>query len=113
MKNFPAHPADEIFDNIKVISACPACGNKYYSGDAKILEEKESGHLVHIQCKRCKSSVVALILSNGMGISSISLVTDLTSDDVLKFKDRIAITTDDVIDSHIMLKNNEIDFRKL
>lgn len=111
MENF-GHIFDDNIDNTKVFSTCPICGTKYYSADAKILEEKDNGHLVHIQCKKCKSSVVALILASGVGVSSVSLVTDLTSEDVLKFKDSEPIRYDDVIDLHQSLKNNT-DLSKL
>lgn len=102
---------DEYPENLKVISTCPICNGKYYSSksyyaDAKILDERDHGHLLHIQCKRCKSCVVALIMSNGMGVSSVSLVTDLTSHDVMKFRARAAIQMNDIIDLHKELMNN-------
>ena len=108
------HIFDESLDNIKVVSNCPVCNTKYYSADAKILEERENGHLVHIQCKKCKSNVIALILASGVGISSVSLVTDLTSDDVLKFKDQNPISFDTVIELHNALsRDKDININKL
>lgn len=104
---------DEFFESIKVISVCPSCGAKYNITQAKILEERENGHLLHIQCKKCKSSVVSLILSNNYGVSSVSLVTDLSSEDVLKFKDREPVTPDDILDVHMFLLDKKFDLSQL
>lgn len=73
---------------------------------AKILEEREDAHLIHIECRRCSSSIVALILTGGIGISSVGLITDLTSDDVLKFKGTEDITSDDVLNLHQALEED-------
>lgn len=75
---------------------------------AKILEEREDAHLIHIECRRCSSSIVALILTGGIGVSSVGLITDLTSDDVLKFKDADDITANDVLDFYIALQDDSI-----
>ena len=112
MENF-GHIFDDNMDNIKVISNCPICNSKYYSSEAKILAEKNNGHLVHIQCKKCKSSVIALILASGVGVSSISLVTDLTPEDVMKFKDSAPISLDQIVDLHTILTHKKIDLSKL
>jgi hypothetical protein len=43
-----------------------------------------------------------------MGINSIGLVTDLTAEDVLKFKNYPAISSDDVILIHQFLEEKQI-----
>jgi len=96
-------------ESIRIISFCPVCNNKYNPIEAKVLEEKEEAHLIHIKCRRCQSSVVALILTSSLGISSMGIVTDLNSDDVLKFKTSKSISADDVIEIHqILNKKPEI-----
>lgn len=65
-----------------------------------MLDERDEAHLVHIQCARCGSSIVALIMSSGIGITSVGLVTDLTGDDVLRFKDEASLTADEVLTVH-------------
>ncbi len=43
---------------------------------------------------------MALVLTGGVGVSSVGLVTDLTGDEVLKFRRHDNIQTDDVLSFH-------------
>lgn len=94
-------------EGIKLISYCPLCSTQYNPLAARVLDEREDAHLVHIKCKSCNSSIVALVLNGAIGISSVGLVTDLTSEDVLKFKDANEITSNDVLDLHSELSNDQ------
>lgn len=91
-------------DNLKFVSYCPLCNSAYNPLEAKILEEREDAHLVHVRCRNCHSAIVALIVAGGLGVSSIGLVTDLSSEDVLRFKNGEPITIDDILDLHHKLK---------
>ena len=88
------------------IAACPLCRASYGKAGAKVLDERSGKHLVHIECVKCGNSVLAVILSSASGISSVGMVTDLTADDALRFKDFLGVSTDDVICLHEMLKIN-------
>ncbi|MFH1867314.1 MAG: hypothetical protein ABIJ81_04520 [Patescibacteria group bacterium] len=90
-------------DGLKLISYCPLCEKSYNPLRARILDERDGAHLVHIQCAECGSSIVALIMASSMGITSVGLITDLTGDDVMKFKDESRLTADEVISMHQML----------
>ena len=90
-------------EGLRFISYCPLCEASYNPLRARVLEERDDAHLVHIQCARCGSSIVALIMNSGLGLTSVGLVTDLTGDDVLRFKDEISLTGDDVLDVHQVL----------
>ena len=94
-------------DGLRLISHCPICNTKHNILKAKILEEKNNSHLIHVTCDKCKSSVIALILSNALGISSIGLVTDLDSEEVLKFKEGSDISCDEIIEFHQKLEKGE------
>ncbi len=72
-----------------------------------MVEENDEAHLIHIECRNCGSSIVALVLTGTMGISSVGLVTDLTSEDVQRFKGGNEVTVDDVIDLHQILQGEE------
>lgn len=90
-------------EGLRLISYCPLCEASYNPLRARVLEERDEAHLVHIQCASCGSSIVALILSSSLGITSVGLVTDLTGDDVMRFKDESRLTADDMIDFHQVL----------
>lgn len=100
-------------DGLKLISHCPICNAKHNILKAKVLEEKKGSHLIHVTCDKCKSSIIALVLSNPLGISSIGLVTDLDSEEVLKFKEGKNITPDEIIEFHKKLEKRENFIKKL
>ncbi len=88
----------------RLISYCPLCERSYESPlRAKILDERDGAHLVHLQCSSCGSSVVALVLTSSLGITSVGLITDLTGEDVLRFKDQLSVAVNDVIELHQLM----------
>ena len=95
-----------------MISYCPLCETNYNPMEARVLGEKEDGHLLHIRCKKCWNSILALVLVSNVGVSSVGLITDLTFEDVRKFCDRTTeVTVDDVIEVHNLLADDgEVDF---
>jgi transcription elongation factor Elf1 len=95
---------EETWEDLKTISRCPICNSKYTTAEIDVLERKEDAHLVCIKCKKCQASVIAVILANQLGVSSVGLVTDLNGYDILKFKNQSAVSFDDVIEIHQMLE---------
>lgn len=96
---------------------CPICGYKYNLERTKIIDTKEEDNgqatlLVHSDCSQCKSSVVFGISINGGEIFSMSMVTDLTSEDTRKFSARDPLSPDEVYAMHQFLENNNVDFIK-
>lgn len=110
MEEVYKHIFHEEGDNTRLISACPICGTRYRLEETQVLEEKTAGHLIYIQCRKCASSVVTLIYVHSLGISSMSIVTDLNSSEIMKFKDQPPLSEDDVIDIHCLLKNTSVRF---
>jgi hypothetical protein len=92
-------------ENLRLISYCPLCNTHYNPSEAAVLEEKDGAHLIHVSCNRCKSSIVAVIITGGIGVSSVGLITDLTSKDVMKFKISSPISEDDVIEAYELMRN--------
>ena|SRR3990167_5500774 len=87
-------------ENLRLISYCPLCSTHYNPSEAKVLEEKGGAHLIHVSCRKCSSSIVAVIMTGGIGVSSVGLITDLTGEDVLHFKDAKPVSSDDVIEAY-------------
>lgn len=94
-------------ESLRLVSFCPICNTHYNPLTAQILEEREDAHLVHAVCRKCGSSIVALVLTGGLGISSVGLVTDLNGQEVLKFRNVGAIQPDDVIEAHRLLHTEQ------
>lgn len=99
---------EDNMENLRVISTCPICNARYHSAELRVLEEKSDAQLVYIQCRKCRASVLAVVLANHLGVSSVGLVTDLSGDDVLKFRRQPVVSVDDVIDLHLQLQ--AVDF---
>src|SRR3989338_5904797 len=103
-----------LFDeNLKIVSHCPVCGSSYNPLEAHVLAEKSDAHLVLIRCRTCQTAVLAVIMSSSVGVSSVGLITDLSSDDVMKFQDAAPVTTDDVIELHQLLTREKALIDKL
>ncbi|MBI4122280.1 MAG: hypothetical protein HY461_03030 [Parcubacteria group bacterium] len=92
-------------EGLKMISRCPLCNEHYQPFQASIVEEKEEAQLLHIQCSKCQSSIVALIVSGHLGLTSVGLITDLTSSDVECFKDAPDVSEAMVLAAYAELKH--------
>ena len=100
-------------DDLRIIPHCPVCDSPYQNLKTKILEEKDDGYLVYIKCQKCLNSVVSFITNSANGVNSISLITDLSTADIIKFKDSEGVTSDDVIEIHQLLKSDNNLIEKL
>lgn len=98
-RSFSLYPSESL----RLISYCPLCNTHYNPLAAEILEERDDAHLIHVECRKCGSSIVALVLTGGVGVSSVGLVTDLSGEEVLKFRSRDTIRVDDVLAMHSVL----------
>lgn len=87
-------------EGLKLISFCPVCETRYNPMGAHVLGQEGDTQLVHVRCRKCQNSILALVLVNQSGASSVGLVTDLSYDDVLRFKNSRAISIDDVVEAH-------------
>jgi len=110
----PSNHASPFFDEgVKLISYCPLCESSYNPREARVLGEKDDSHLLHIQCGNCANAIIALVLISSVGVSSVGLVTDLGYDEVNRFKEAASVSTDDVIETHHLLKDEVSLFRRL
>lgn len=92
-------------EGLKFISYCPVCRSRYEQVEAKILEERDESYLIHLTCRQCGSSVLALVTAGILGVTSIGMITDLSSEEVIKFKETNSIVADEVIEAHQLLSD--------
>ncbi len=95
-------------ESLRLIAYCPLCEAPFNPLRARLLEEQDGAQLMHIECAKCSGAMVALIMSSPLGITSFSLLTDLTSEDVIHFKDETALSADEVLAFHGLLHKNSI-----
>ncbi|MBT5808485.1 hypothetical protein HOI18_04405 [Candidatus Uhrbacteria bacterium] len=96
-------------EGLKLVSYCPVCETRYNPMEAKVLGENGETHLLHVQCRKCSHSILALVLVNQAGASSVGLLTDLSFDDVMLFRENQKVSIDDVIDIHAKLDEGGLD----
>jgi transcription elongation factor Elf1 len=90
--------------DLRVLTACPFCNTSYSIRAARVLAQKDDGHVIHIECRSCGGSIVALILAGSIGVQSVGVVTDLTRHEVEKFSRDLPVTQDDVLDLYRLLQ---------
>ena len=87
-------------EGLKLVSFCPVCETRYNPMEAKLLGEQGETHFLHVQCRKCQHSILAMVLMNHVGASSVGLLTDLSYDDVVRVKAGSWVSVDDVIEVH-------------
>lgn len=61
--------------------------------------------LVHVDCAYCVSSVILAVSAAGMGlITTVGMLTDLTKEDAIHFKNTAPVSADDVLEIHNYFK---------
>lgn len=93
-------------DGLKLVSYCPLCETRYNPMQARLVDEDGDTHLLHVTCKKCENAILALVLVNEDGASSVGLITDLVYEDVLKFQNNREISIDDVLEMHQFLESD-------
>lgn len=107
MDMVPQNSPHPLGDGRELLSACPLCDASYNPMEARVLGEQEDSHLLHIQCRKCSNAILALVLVSSVGVSSVGLVTDLTFDDVVKYRESETVSADDVLEVHSLLQDDE------
>lgn len=87
-------------EGLKLVLFCPVCETRYNPMEARLLGEQGETHLLHVQCRKCQHSILALVLVNQVGASSVGLLTDLSYEDVVRVRSGQQVHVDDVIEVH-------------
>lgn len=91
--------------NLQIMTKCPMCDSSYEKEDIKVISKKDGTLSLYLSCKHCKSSVVMLLIMGNMGVTSISIPTDITEDDFEKVRQGEVVSYDDVLEMYKFLKN--------
>ncbi len=91
--------------DLKSFIRCPLCGQSYNSEKIKVLKKKDNAMVLYLVCPKCKSSVMAMITANPLGITSVSALTDVTEEDMERFKNKNPISVDDILELHTFLED--------
>ncbi len=112
MENFDKFP---YFSNedVKIIAYCPFCDADLNPVKARIIETNEDMQLVHIQCNKCSTFILALLMKTANGLTSVGMITDLNFNDVAKFKEVSSLSADQIINLHKTFSKKDISQKLL
>jgi hypothetical protein len=96
-----------LSEGLKLVSYCPVCESRYHPMDAQLLDEDGQTHLLHVRCRKCRSAILAVLLINTVGASSVGLLTDLSYEDVLRARLGGGVTVNDVLDVHNLFSGSD------
>jgi hypothetical protein len=92
---------------------CDKCGKPYDLSDVEILQSNDYSTIIHFSCKNCKARHLATFV-RPLGISSrMPVNTDLSIDEIKKFAGKKSVSSNDVIDLHEILKDNNFSIKEI
>lgn len=93
-------------EGMRIVSRCPLCDSRSNAMEARLLGENGDTHLLHIRCRKCANSILALVLISTSGASTVGMVTDLSFDDVMRLRRGRRLTIDDVLAAHVSMRDD-------
>jgi len=84
---------------------CPLCNKEYAPSNLQVVEQAGETILAHSHCPVCAGAVLSLLYKDFMGITLLGLVTDLSYDDTMRFKDTEAVDEEEVLNLYETLFN--------
>ncbi len=85
---------------LKFMGRCPICDKEYKKESARLFAQRQSANLVHINCVYCRSSLIAMIMVLGQGLSSVGMVTDLSFEDARRLHNVEPISLDEILEGY-------------
>lgn len=86
--------------SLRLIQKCPVCNHDYLEGKIQILEEADSSFLAYLTCGHCHSSLIVRVMTLPHGMVGNAILTDLSSNEVIKFADGEVLSSNEVLDVH-------------
>lgn len=75
--------------------------------DAYTIESTEDTSMIYTECPRCKSSIVAVVAMSGVGIVSLGMVTDMTREDVERFRVAPSMSSNELLEMIQLLQRKD------
>lgn len=92
--------------DLKFLANCPICSSPYNSKEIKILDKNEGVVTLYFICAHCKSAIVSAVSAGVLGVTAISIITDLGASEIDKLKNTESINSNDVLALYSFLKSN-------
>lgn len=89
------------------VSRCPLCNAGCRMEDAYTIESTDDASMIYTECPRCKSSIVAVVAMSGVGIVSLGMVTDMTKEDVERFRTAPSMSSNELLEMIQLLQRKD------
>lgn len=89
------------------VSRCPLCNAGCRMEDAYTIESTEEASMVYTECPRCRSSILAVVAMSGVGIVSLGMVTDMTREDVERFRVAPSMSSNELLEMIQLLQRKD------
>ena len=97
---------------IKSSASCPICaaGNsmpskKGHTISAQILDKDEEKSVFYLKCSSCGASMISTVSASENGGNAIVFMTDLSPNEISKFRKQQPINIDDVKEMQYLINN--------
>lgn len=84
--------------NLRLTQRCPVCKADQASAQLEILEELGSSFLAYLSCSRCGAALIVRVMTMPQGLVGNAILTELSSDEVMKFAGSPIVSHDDVLE---------------
>lgn len=102
---------ETLRSHFKVMQQCSVCDKSFKSTDIHTIEEVEDfSHLLHFSCSSCKHAIIVLVSKTDSGVGLMGILTDLSFDDVRRFKVREPMDEQALLENYSAL--HKISFGK-
>ncbi len=83
--------------DLKFLCLCPVCNCQYDSREIKILDKKDGIVTIYFTCAQCKNSIISAVNAGVLGVTAVSMITDLNISEAQKIKDTPAVCSDNIL----------------
>jgi len=90
---------------MRLISYCPVCESTYEAVQTQLLWQEGETRAFHLLCKKCNHATLTIATSTEVGASAVGIMTDLSYEDVVRFRLNHPVCVNDVIDAHLLFSN--------
>lgn len=94
--------------DLKFFAKCPLCNKQYNPKEIKVIDKKEGLVVLYFVCSHCKSAIVSSITAGVLGIMAVSMITDLSAEEVDMINREQIISSDDIIAIYNSFKDRSV-----
>lgn len=95
--------AGQMAETLKLVKRCPVCDREHGLERVRIVFTEQYASVLHITCPHCAHAILAVVGNLRGGIGLLGTVTDLNSDDIETWQERIPMNEDTLLNAVKML----------